>query len=229
MSTTKITKEITATPGTGWRTTRWAAWAGIVGPLLFTAGFLAQQAYRGDEFDPIAQPVSALEAGSHGWIQQANFVVFGVLLLGFSVGLHRGVDRTRYCVVGPALLAWAATGLFIAAAIPLREDPDGQVYDPGGHFVSGVTFFLGTALALLVLSRRLAKDPHFRSLAPYAATAGSLALVGFVVMARFAMPDGTPLHAAAGLIQRAVLMVVTFPCLIALAVRLRSKDRELLR
>ena len=229
MSTTKITTGITTTPGTGSSRTRWAAGAGIVGPLLFTAGFLAQQAYRGDDFDPIALPVSALEAGTYGWVQQANFVVFGALLLVFTVGLHRGLDRTRYGLAGPALLAWAATGLFLAAAIPLREDAAGQIYDPGGHFVAGVTFFLGTALAQLVLSRRLAKDPHFRSLAVYAAICGALALVGFVVMARFAMPDGTPLHDVAGLIQRVVIMVVTFPCLIALALRLRSKTRDSLR
>jgi len=229
MSTTKITKSTNEATRTGSRKTRWSAWAGIIGPLLFTAGFLAQQAHRGDDFDPIAQPVSDLEAGTHGWIQQANFVVFGVLLLVFSLGLHRGLDRTRFGAIGPALLAWAATGLFIAAAIPLREDAAGRVYDPGGHFVSGITFFLGSALAQLVLSHRLAKDPHFRSLAGYAAICGALALVGFVVMARFAMPDDTPLHAVAGLIQRVVFVVVTFPCLIALALRLRSKDRDLLR
>ena len=229
MSTTKITKGSPRHREPESRRTRWAAWAGIVGPLLFTAGFLAQQAYRGDDFDPIALPVSALEAGTYGWVQQANFVVFGALLLVFTVGLHRGLDRTRYGLVGPALLAWAATGLFLAAAIPLREDAAGQIYDPGGHFVAGVTFFLGTALAQLVLSRRLAKDPHFRSLAAYAAICGALALVGFVVMARFAMPDDTPLHDVAGLIQRVVIMVVTFPCLIALALRLRSKTRDSLR
>ncbi|HSU35608.1 MAG TPA: DUF998 domain-containing protein [Propionibacteriaceae bacterium] len=221
MSTTKITTGFTTTPGAGPRRPRWAAWAGIVGPLLFTAGFLAQQVYRGDDFDSIVQPVSALEAGTQGWIQQANFVMLGALLLVFSAGLHRGLVRTRYGVVGPALLACAAIGLFVAAAVPLREDAAGQVYDPGGHFVSGVTFFLGTALALLVLSGRLAKDPHFRSLAGYAAICGVSALVGFVVMARFAMPDNTPLHAVAGLIQRVVFVVVIFPCFIALALRLR--------
>lgn len=203
--------------------THYAALAGIVGPVLFSAGFLAQQAFRGTAFDPIAKPVSALEAGPHGWIQQANFVVFGLLLLGFTVGLHRGIDRSRWGVVGPVLLGVAAAGLFVAAAIPLREDGAGQVYDPGGHFVAGVTFFLGTALALLVLSRRLAKDPQFRSLAPYTALCGGLALIGFVVMARFAMPDDAPLHDVAGLIQRVVLLTVTLPCLVVLAARLRSK------
>ena len=48
------------------------AWAGILGPVLFTAGFLAQEAFRRDGYDPLAEPVSALEAGPNGWVQQTN-------------------------------------------------------------------------------------------------------------------------------------------------------------
>ena len=57
------------------RPPRWmslAAWAGIVGPILFTATFLAQEAFRSDEYSPIAETVSALEAGPNGWVQQAE-------------------------------------------------------------------------------------------------------------------------------------------------------------
>ena len=97
-----------------------------------------------------------------------------------------------------------------------------MTYDPGLHFVAGVTFFLSTSLALLALSRRLSKDSHWRGLAAYAATCGGLAFIGFVVLGRFAIPDGAPLHDYAGLAQRTVLLLVTFPCLMALAVRLRT-------
>ena len=223
MQTTRTVLEVDGPSTVATRPTRYAALAGILGPVLFSAGFFAQQAFRGAAYDPIAEPVSALEAGPHGWIQQANFVVFGLLMLAYAVGLHRGIDRSPRGILGPALLGTAAVGLFIAAVIPLREDGVGQVYDPGGHFVGGVTFFLSTALAMLVLSRRLTRDPHFRTLAAYTAVCGGLALVGFVVLGRFAIPDGAPLHDVAGLIQRMVLLVVTFPCLVILALRLRSK------
>jgi hypothetical membrane protein len=203
-----------------------AALAGIAGPIVFTLTFLVQQTARRAEYDPIAEPVSALEAGPYGWIQQTNFVVFGVLLLAFAFGVHRGVARSGFGTVGPALLVVAAIGLFLAAALPLREDSAGVTYDPGGHFIAGITFFLSTSLALLVLSRRLAKDPRFRNLAIYSAVCGLLALAGFVVMGRFAMPDDAPLHHVAGLIQRVVIMVVTFPCLVALAVRLLRTSRS---
>lgn len=205
---------------------RAAALAGITGPIVFTLTFLVQQLARRAEYDPIAEPVSALEAGPYGWIQQTNFVVFGVLLLAFAFGVNRGVSRSRLGTVGPALLGVAALGLCLAAALPLRENAAGVTYDPGGHFIAGITFFLSTSLALLVLSRRLAEDPRFRSLAIYSAVCGLLALAGFVVMGRFAMPDDAPLHDVAGLIQRVVIMVVTFPCLVALAVRLLRTSRS---
>ncbi len=201
---------------------RIGALAGIVGPLLFTLTFFIQEAFRRDEFSPVAEPVSALEAGPNGWIQQVNFVVFGLMMLTFAIGLNRGVSPTRMGTLGPALLGVAGIGLFLAAAFPLREDAAGVTYDPGFHFVAGVTFFLSTSLALLALSRRLSKASHWRGLAAYAATCGVLAFIGFVVLGRFAIPDGTPLHDYAGLAQRTVLLLVTFPCLVALAVRLRT-------
>ena len=201
---------------------RRGALAGIVGPLLFTLCFFVQEAFRRDEFSPLGEPVSALEAGPNGWIQQVNFVVFGLMMLTFAVGLNRGVAATRLGTLGPALLGVAGVGLFLAAAFPLREDAAGVTYDPGFHFVAGVTFFLSTSLALLTLSRRLTKDSHWRGLASYTAACGVLALIGFVVLGRFAIPDGGPLHDFAGLAQRTVLLLVTFPCLVALAVRLRT-------
>ena len=75
---------------------RLTAWAGIAGPLLFTASFLTQEAFRRDEYDPVAEVVSALEAGPNGWAQQVTFLVFGVLTMAHAVGLHRAVAPTRW-------------------------------------------------------------------------------------------------------------------------------------
>ena len=135
----------------------WAAWAGILGPVLFTAAFLAQEAFRRGEYDPVAEPVSALEAGPTGWIQQLNFVVSGLLTMAFAVGLHRGLRATRAGIVGPALLFVSGIAFLLAAAFPLREDGAGVMYDPGGHVVAGFTFFLSSPLGLIVVSRRLDK------------------------------------------------------------------------
>jgi hypothetical protein len=108
----------------------------------------------------------------------------------------------------------------LAAALPLREDEGGATYDPGGHFISGVTFFLSSALVLVVLSVRMRGDANWRNLANYTLGVGCVALVCFVVLGRFAIPDDTPLHDYAGLVQRATLLLVTFPCFITMGLRL---------
>ncbi|MGH2557079.1 MAG: DUF998 domain-containing protein, partial [Actinomycetota bacterium] len=50
--------------------------AGILGPILFTVAFIVQALFR-PGYSHIAEPVSALAAGPNGWIQNANFLVFG--------------------------------------------------------------------------------------------------------------------------------------------------------
>jgi hypothetical membrane protein len=199
---------------------RVAAWAGIIGPILFTVGFLLQEAFRRDEYSPMAEPVSALEAGPNGWIQQLNFVVFGVLTIIFAIGLHRGLRDTRLGLAGPLLLGISGIGNILAAVFPLREDSAGVTYDPGGHIVAGMMFFLTSAVGLLVLSRRLRQDDRWRGLAAYAAASGALALLSFVLMGALVMPDDAPLHDWAGLAQRLIVLVILFPCRVLLGVRL---------
>ena len=202
------------------------AWGGIAGPVLFTAGFLGQELFRMEEYSPIAEPVSALEAGPNGWLQQVNFVLFGVLTIAFALGLHRGVRPTPRGFAGPALLAVSGVGALLAAAFPLREDAAGVTYDPGGHFVSGVTFFLSSAVGLVLLSRRLSADNRWRGLAGYTLACGVAAVAGFVVLGGLAIPDGAPLHDWAGLAQRIVVLGVLFPCRVVLAARLLRLSRD---
>lgn len=201
------------------------AWAGIVGPLLFTAAFLAQQALRRSDYDPIAEPVSALEAGPNGWIQQVNFVVFGMLTLAFVVGLHRGLRGTRAGLAGPAALGVSGVGLLLAAVFPLQKDATGEIYDPGGHTVASVMFFATSAIGLIIVSRRLVRDPRWRDLSRYALAAGIVALIGFVVTGTLVVPEGAALHAWAGLVQQVLILGVVFPARIALSYRLLQVTR----
>jgi hypothetical membrane protein len=203
----------------------WPAWAGIVGPVLFTAAFLAQEAARRGDFDPLSQPVSALEAGPNGWIQQLNFVVFGLFVWVFAAGLHRGMRSTRMGVAGPAVLAISGCALVLAAAFPLREDATGEIFDPGGHTLSGLLFFVSSTVGLILLSRRASHDPRWRGIARYLLVAGLLAVVGVVINRTLVVPDGAPLHEWAGLAQRAMILLVVFPAWIVLGHRLLQVTR----
>lgn len=208
------------------RATYWTAWAGVLGPALFTVGFVGQELARTEEYSPLAEPISALEAGPNGWIQQLNFVVFGLLTMAFAVGLHRGVAAaSRAAIVGPALLFVSGIALVLAAIFPLREDAAGVTYDPGGHVLAGLMFFPSSALALVALSRRFVRDPRWRGIARYTLVCGVLALAGFVVMGRFVIPAEAPLHDWAGLGQRVIVLGILFPCRTVLGLRLLKTTR----
>ena len=208
---------------------RWltlTGWAGIVGPVLFTLAFVGQELARRDEYSPLAEQVSALEAGPNGWIQQLNFVVFGVLTMVFAVGLHRGLRPVRLGVIGPALFFVTGIAAIMAGVFPLREDAAGVTYDPGGHMPAGMTFFLGSTLALIAVSFRVARDPRWRSLRFFIATVALLMVVGNVLMVRLVIPDDAPLHEWAGLGQRILVVGLLFPARIVLASRLILTARE---
>ena len=199
---------------------RWAALAGIAGPVLFTVGFLVQEQLRRGEYDPISEVVSALAAGEGGWMQQVNFVVLGVLTMVFAVGLHRGLAPSRAGIVGPAALFVSGAANVLATIVPLREDATGATYDPGGHQVAGMLFFASSFVALIALSRRCAADPRWRAISGWLLAAGVMGALSFPLMGVFVLPDDAPLHDWAGLAQRLIVLVLLFPARIALAVRL---------
>jgi hypothetical protein len=197
---------------------------GMIGPLLFTVGFIVQGLFRHDEYDPIAETVSALEAGPSGWIQQLNFFVFGILMMIFGAGVGFAL-RTRRRRIASAIVLWWAIGLLMAGFFPLRENAAGQTYDPiEMHQPNGAVFFLSTWVGLAILSWCLRSDLRWRDLVPYTMITSVALAILFGVLAALAIPDSGPLHPWAGLLQRLVL-AVWFPCLVVLAARLRKVAR----
>lgn len=200
---------------------RLAAWAGLVGPVLFTLTWVAQELARIEEFSPIEEPISALEAGPNGWIQQVNFVVLGVLSMAFAAGMYQALHPSRLGVLGSSLLFISGVANVLAGAVfPLREDAAGVTYDPGGHQATGFVFFTSSALALVVISFALAQQPAWRSLAMPVRVAGILMLLSIPVMGIFVIPDDAPLHEWAGLAQRVVVLGLLFPARLAVSSRL---------
>ncbi|MGH3474804.1 MAG: DUF998 domain-containing protein [Aeromicrobium sp.] len=209
---------------------RWltlTGWVGIAGPVLFTLAFVGQELFRMEEYSPLAEPVSALAAGPNGWIQHVNFVVLGVLTMIFAVGLHLGLRPTRFGVVGPALFfVTGIANIMGGVFFPLRENAAGVTYDPGGHQQVGMTFFLGSTLALIVISFRVARDPRWRDLRVFMVAVAVALVVGNVLMVRLVIPDDAPLHDWAGLGQRILVVGLLFPARIVLSSRLIRTARE---
>ncbi|GIJ65151.1 hypothetical protein Voc01_000680 [Virgisporangium ochraceum] len=101
--------------------------AGIAAGPVFLTVWLVQALTR-DGFDPTRHPISLLGLGPGGWVQIANFVVTGALLIGFAVGLRRVLHPGRAGTWAPVLFALNGIGLIVAGVF---------VTDAGAGFPAG--------------------------------------------------------------------------------------------
>jgi hypothetical membrane protein len=199
------------------------ALAGIVGPILFTVVALVHSLLRPDH-SLVGLPISALATGPSGWVQDVNFVISGVLMLAYPIGLHLEIRQTRWGVVGPALLVLSGAGLVLAGVFPAVDASGNLSYDSLGHTVASFMAFLGTGGGFIVVSRRLAGDPRWRNLATYAFSSGIAIVVLVFAFGALAERPGTPLHPWIGLFQW-VMVAVWITCTVVLCLRLLQVTR----
>jgi hypothetical membrane protein len=146
-------------------------------------------------------PISALAAWPLGWIQNANFFLYGGLVMVLAAGLSRGMAPVRGGFLSVALLVLVGVGAIIAGVFPWVMVGDVPTETPL-HVVGAITHFASAAFFGMAVSRRMAADPRWRGLAPYALATGAAMFSLFVVLAFFAVDPGTPFHPWAGGIQR---------------------------
>jgi hypothetical membrane protein len=191
---------------------------GIVGPIIFGVVALVQSVLRQDH-NLVAHPISALAAGTSGWVQNVNFLLFGLAMIAYAVGLHLGVRPSRWGVVSVAFLVLSGIGLVWGGVFPATDATGAFDGTRVLHIPGFIMTFLGGGIGLIVMSRRMARDPRWQSVATYALATGIAMLVLILVGGGLVRPPGAPLHAWFGLFQW-VLLAVWFPCTIILALRL---------
>jgi Protein of unknown function (DUF998) len=174
-----------------------AALAGMIGPALFALIVVvltvAQYGFMVDlGWDPIgASDVpwpSGLALGSLGWLQVVNFILLGLALMVFAVGLHRGVAaRVRGSVIGPVLLVAAGVALVLSA---FKTDPSLSGGPQSWHgLIHGLAFLLlvlSLLLSLLFLWWRLRRDPLWRGYDLYTIITAVLYVVFFLSASQWA-------------------------------------------
>jgi Protein of unknown function (DUF998) len=134
---------------------------GIAGPPLFVGLSLVLASVR-DGFDLRRHPFSLLSLGELGWVQIANFVVSGLLVLAFAAGLSRRLrggpgDRTvpvAFAAMGASLIGGGVFTADPAFAFP-PGTPDGSPATVSWHSaLHGVAFGVGM-LALVAATALL--------------------------------------------------------------------------
>lgn len=201
---------------------------GMIGPLFFIIVFLIEGATRA-EYSPLRQPVSSLSIGELGWMQQANFLITGLLLIVFASGLW----QRRSSFWGPVLIGLVGLGL-IGAGFFVTDPMNG--YPPGTplvpivrsthgklHDLFGVPVFLGLPIACFVFARQFAKLRE-RGWSIYSILSGIGMFVAFVVagMGFSQTPGFTDF---AGVFQR-LSLVTGFGWIALLALHLLRRDPD---
>lgn len=157
----------------------------VAGPFYLTVGVI--QAFVRDGFDLARHPLSLLANGPWGWVQTANFVLTGLMVIAAAVGIRRALGT------GPRAFTWFlgafGVGMLVAAvfaADPVDGFPPGtpegfptSISTPGLiHFIAGALGFLSLAISCLLGARALSRrgGPLLGSLS---ALCGLVVLVGF--------------------------------------------------
>ena len=107
---------------------------GVIGPLLFVVVFTIEGTLRPD-YRPRRHFVSSLALGSRGWVQVANFLVCGALMLAFTVGLFCGVAPELRGEAAPILFVLFGLGLIVAGVF--RTDV--AATDTDASYVAGAS------------------------------------------------------------------------------------------
>lgn len=140
---------------------RLLALGAAAGPLYLLVGLLQVLAREG--FDPRRHALSLLSNGDGGWVQVANFIACGALVLAGAVGCRRALRSQRAGTWGPILLGVYGLGLIgsgVFCADPGRgfppgsEAPESPSRDGLLHFVFGGVAFYALIAACLVFAAR---------------------------------------------------------------------------
>jgi len=187
--TTAVAGQTTCDPAT--RVTRSLLGYGVIAGPLYVTVSLAQALTR-DGFDLTRHPWSMLSNGDLGWLQITNFVLVGLMVIAFAVGLRRALASGRGATWAPRLIAVYGASLIGAGAF--RADPafGFPVGTPAGpapvswhgmlHFMVGGIGFACLIAACFALARRFTSEGR-RGWAVYSRVTGVLFLAGFVGIA----------------------------------------------
>jgi Protein of unknown function (DUF998) len=137
----------------------------VAGPLYVVLGLI--QAFTREGFDIRRHPLSLLSNGDLGWIQISTFVVSGLLVVMYAIGIRRALHPGRGATWGPLLVGTYGVGLIAAGifvADPALGFPPGATAGAPGtisshgllHFVAGGVGFLSLIAGCFALARRFA-------------------------------------------------------------------------
>lgn len=208
---------------------------GAIGPLLFIIVLLIEGATR-PGYSAWHNYGSSLSLSPQGWEQIVNFLVCGLLSLGFAIGLRQMLHSGRGAVWGPMLLgifslALITAGLFVtdpSLGYPPGTHSSGpQTLHGTIHGVAGLVTFTSLTIACFVMARRFAGNPDWKGWALYSTISGLLVIGGFIASTAASVFDerGIWPDSPTGLFQR-IAIIAGWGWIALLAIRLLRQIQQ---
>lgn len=203
MQRTVPTAAIGTVPTRSDRAVRLAALGGLIGPVLFATVIVAAGfAYAG--YSHLDQKISELggDGAEYALVQNANFVVFGLLVVGFAWALARVLGPP---FLGPALIAYFGLSSSVAnGLLPCDPGCEGETTVGLLHIITGLTGFVAAIAGMVVLAGRFERHSALADHARPTRLAAGLALAGLLV---FVVIEAADVRSWSGLVQRSFAMV----------------------
>jgi Protein of unknown function (DUF998) len=182
----------------------------MIGPALFVGTFTLEGWLR-PGYDALGMYVSALSLGPRGWIQRANFIVFGILFLVFVRRVSAEFEYGKASKAGPLLLtiigvSLLASGLF--AMDPAATPRESMSVRGTLHGIFGALVFSLMPVSCFVFLRRFREDSKWQSFQWWTLAAATIVATSVVVLSIVTKLPAMPYAFTAwvGLIQRAALV-----------------------
>jgi hypothetical membrane protein len=189
--------------------------AGAIGPALFWLVVIVD-GFTKAGYDARTQTISELALGEHGWAQSTNFLLVGLLMLAFAVGLRLRFPAGKASTFGPPLIALFGLGLVVSGIFATDPPQGGATSMTTSGAIHDFAFLLILAAivgACFVFARRFRREATWRGYGLYSTITGLLVLG---LLAAFILQgDGAPV---AGLLQR-ILVAVFFLWVEVIALR----------
>lgn len=164
---------------------------GGIGALLFTVTYLIE-GFAQPGYDAWQEAISALSLGPDGWVQQVNFIVFGVLLVLASVGWYRLLLPGDNAIWFPLFQGLGGLGLMSV----------GVVTSGTQHSVLAYALIYALAISCFALAPRLWRDWQWRGWTVYTDVTGVLIFLFWGLFILAANGNVAALTPLAGLIER---------------------------
>ena len=161
------------------RGTRTRLSCGVVAGPFFLLIF-AIQAFARSDFHFTRDEPSMLSVGPWGWIQIANFVIGGVLIIAGALGLPRALGTSKGRFWGPLLVGvfgFCQVGVGVFVTDPVRSTPS-TTFHGTMHLVFGGAGFTALMAACFVFVRTFASLKQVKW-AVFCAVTGLLFLASF--------------------------------------------------